>query len=226
MRDFITQNLTDMTVLDLETVLLNNVVAIVFALFIMFSYRITYSGIAYSRKFNVTLGMIVIVTTLIMSVISNNIALSLGMVGALSIIRFRTAVKDARDAGYIFWCLAVGVACGVSLYMVAAVSSAAVFLFMLLFRQIGPDSRLMLIVRCDNEAQNRVEASILQHFGKAAKLKMKNATPEVCELVYIVSQSTLARSNERAKVDIVQSLIKAEGVKNVNLVEQSDDIGR
>jgi len=207
-------------------VLLNNVVAVVFALFLMLTYRLTYAGTAYSRKYNVTLGMLVIITTLIMSVISSNVALSLGMVGALSIIRFRTAVKDMRDAGFIFWCIAIGVACGVSQYMLAGVSSVVIFLFMLVFRQIGPDSKMLLIIRADNAAQNRAEAIVEQHFGRSAKRIMKNASLQTCELVYQVSQLALKRSDDRAKVDIVQRLVKVEGVQSVNMVEQSDDISR
>ena len=226
MKDFILQQFAGLNALDFSTVLLNNAVAVVFALFLMLTYRLTYAGTAYSRKYNVTLGMLVIITTLIMSVISSNVALSLGMVGALSIIRFRTAVKDMRDAGFIFWCIAIGVACGVSQYMLAGVSSVVIFVFMLVFRQIGPDSKMLLIVRADNAAQNRVEAIVEQHFGRSGKRIMKNASPQTCELVYQIGQFALKRSDERAKVDIVQRLVKVEGVQSVNMVEQSDDISR
>ena len=103
MSAFIIDKLMNTEGLNLQYILLNNAVALAAAFFLMFVYWITYSGAAYSRKFNVSLGGIVIVTTTIMCVISNNVALSLGMVGALSIIRFRTAVKDVRDALFIFW---------------------------------------------------------------------------------------------------------------------------
>lgn len=226
MRDFLLQSVTDLHSLDLNLIVLNNAMAIIFALFIMFTYRITFSGVAYSRKFNVTLGMIAIITTLTMSVISSNVALSLGMVGALSIIRYRTAVKDVRDSGFIFWCIAIGIACGVSQYMLAGISSVLVFLFMLVFRQIGPDSKMLLVVRSDNGSQNNIEANVMQHFGNAAKRKMKNATHTSCELVFEVSQSAIKRSDERAQIDIVQRILKIEGVHSVNMVEQSDDISR
>ena len=201
-------------------------VTVIIALFIMFTYRITYSGVAYSRKYNISLGMITIITTLIMSVISNNVALSLGMVGALSIIRFRTAVKDVRDAAYIFWSIAVGICCGVSQYILAAISSVIILLFLVLFRQIGPDNRMLLIVRGELSVQNKAEAAVMQHFGKAVRRRMKNATPDHCELVYEVGQNAIKKSDERAKIDIVQKLMKIEGIQNVNLVEQADDISR
>lgn len=89
--------------LTLEDMVLNFLVAVVLGAVIYLSYRISHSGAAYSARFNVSLLMLTLVTTLVMNVIGNNIALSLGMVGALSIVRFRTAIKDPRDTAYIFW---------------------------------------------------------------------------------------------------------------------------
>lgn len=101
MREFIVENLTNTEALSVTVILMNNVIALIVAFFIMFTYKISYAGSAYSRKFNISIGSITIITAMIMSIISNNIALSLGMVGALSIIRFRTAVKDVRDAFFL-----------------------------------------------------------------------------------------------------------------------------
>lgn len=117
MREFIVENLTNTEALSVTVILMNNVIALIVAFFIMFTYKISYAGPAYSRKFNISIGSITIITAMIMSIISNNIALSLGMVGALSIIRFRTAVKDVRDATYIFWAIAAGIGCGVRLLL-------------------------------------------------------------------------------------------------------------
>lgn len=226
MTQIILDSLEQMSSIDLNTILLNNAMAIVMALFIMFTYWLTYSGTAYSRKYNISVGMITLITTLIMSVISNNVALSLGLVGALSIIRFRTAVKDMRDATFVFWAIAVGICCGVSQYILPTISSVVLFLFLLLWRQVGPEGKLLLVVRTDMGTQNRVEAVVEEHFKRAAHRKMKNATPEMCELVYEVRQKSLEKANERAQVDIVQQLFAINGVRNVNLVEQTDDISR
>ena len=111
MREFIVENLTNTEALSMTVILMNNIIALIVSFFIMFTYKISYVGSAYSRKFNVSIGTITIITAMIMSIISNNVALSLGMVGALSIIRFRTAVKDVRDATYIFWAIAAGIGC-------------------------------------------------------------------------------------------------------------------
>jgi uncharacterized membrane protein YhiD involved in acid resistance len=218
--------LTDLSGLDVNTILLNNCVVIVTAFFIMLTYWLTYSGTAYSKKFNVSLGMITIVTTLIMSVISNNIALSLGMVGALSIIRFRTAVKDTRDATFIFWCIAVGISCGVSQYLLAGISSVVIFLFLLVMKQAHEDGKLLLIVKCEVPAQDKVQATVEQYFGRAARQRMKNASPQSCEIVYEISQHNMRKAIEKNHIDIVTVLLKIEGVMNVNQVEQSEDISR
>ena len=74
---------------------------------------ISHRGTIYSKKFNVSLVVLTVLTSMVMTVIGNNVALSLGMVGALSIVRFRTAIKDSRDTVYIFWTIIVGICCGV-----------------------------------------------------------------------------------------------------------------
>lgn len=226
MRDFIIENLVNSYNLNLGIVLLNNVVTFIIAFFIMFTYKITYSGVAYSRKFNISLGMITIITTMIMSVISNNIALSLGMVGALSIIRFRTAIKDVRDACFIFWSIAVGIGCGVSQFVLVGIGCITIFLFMIVNRQIISDNKLLLIVRGDLEAQNKVEAEIEDYFNGKIHLTMKNGTRDTFEVVYSLREEKLKKAKEKNLIDIVEKLIVLKGCSSVNIVEQLDDIGR
>lgn len=226
MTDLINQFLINGPTLSLTTILINNVVALVGALFIMLTYKISYTGSAYSRKFNISLGMITLIITMIMSLISSNIALSLGLVGALSIIRFRTAIKDVRDGTYIFWAIAVGIGSAISEYMLVSIGSTFIFMFLLVFRQLGSNSRHLLVIRCDLQAQNRVEVVVNNFFNKTARLSMKNATPNSCEFVYTIPEDALKLSKQRGKAEIIENLVKIEGVHNVNLVEQTDDIGR
>lgn len=226
MRNFILENLMDQTVISLTTIVLNNVVAIAMAFFLMFTYKITYSGTAYSRKFNLTLGTITIVTTMIMSVISNNVALSLGMVGALSIIRYRTAVKDVRDASFVFWAIAVGIGCGVSQYALIGIGSVSLFLFMLLTKQDHSDQRKLLIVQGAQGIQGQIEAMVDTYFhGKAAQI-MSSVSVGTCELIYSLREHTIQRADEENVSSIIRQLSKVEGITRVNLVEQSDEISR
>ncbi|MBQ4283910.1 MAG: DUF4956 domain-containing protein [Lachnospira sp.] len=226
MREFIIENLSGGATVDIVSVIINNVVAMVVAFFLMFVYKITYSGVSYSRKFNVSLGAITITTTMIMGVISNNIALSLGMVGALSIIRFRTAVKDVRDAAFIFWAIAVGIGCGVSQYALVGIGSVALFIFMLVTKQSVASGQQLLIVQGKLEAQNEIESVVEKHFQGKAHRTVKNVTASSCELVYKVSENVLKKADAKQMIDISQSLMKIEGVVRVNLVEQQDDISR
>ena len=226
MREFIVENLNNAETISIATIILNNIVAMAVAFFLMFVYKITYSGTAYSKKFNISLGAIAIITTMIMSIISNNIALSLGMVGALSIIRFRTAVKDVRDASFIFWSIAVGIGCGVSQYSLIGIGSVFLFLFFLLTRQAVMDQRQLLIIQGTLEVQNQIEAIVENHFGKGVHQTMKSVSEDGCELIYTVKENVLRKANENNLIDISQRLMKNEGVRRVNLVEQLDDIGR
>lgn len=226
MREFIVENLSSAETISFAVIVLNNIVAVAAAFFIMFTYKITYSGTAYSRKFNVSIGAITIITTTIMSVISNNIALSLGMVGALSIIRFRTAVKDVRDASFIFWGIAVGIGCGVSQYALISVGSVFLMLFLLLTKNAVSSGRQLLVVQGKPEAQNQMEAIVSEHFSGKAHLTVKNLSAASCEMVYSIKEGTLQKADSKNMIDISQRLMKIDGVNRVNLVEQQDDIAR
>ena len=106
--------------LDPQSIILRLLVATVIAFFIYLSYAISHEGSIYSKKFNVSLVALTVITTAVMIVIGNNIAMSLGMVGALSIVRFRTAIKDSRDTVYIFWTIVTGICCGARDFLVAS----------------------------------------------------------------------------------------------------------
>jgi uncharacterized membrane protein YhiD involved in acid resistance len=226
MKEFILENLTNDVNLNVMNIVLNNLVALIASFFIMFVYKLTHSGVNYNKKLNLSLGSIIIITTMIMGVISNNVALSLGMVGALSIIRFRTAVKDIRDATYIFWAIAVGIGCGVSQYVLVGIGSITLFIFMILTKQSAESDLHLLVIHHDLKSQNQVEIVVNEYFDKKACQTIKNATVNGCELVYKVNTKVLRDANSKHQIDIVQKLLKVDGVTRVNLLEQQDDISR
>lgn len=226
MREFIVENLANQGMISLSVVLLNNIVSMIMSFIIMFTYKVTYSGTAYSKKFNVSLGAITIITTMIMAIISNNVALSLGMVGALSIIRFRTAVKDVRDAAFIFWAIAVGIGCGVSQYTLIGMGSACLFVFFYVTKSMTVSGKILLIVSGKVDIQNRVEVMMEEHFAGKAKLTVKNVSTDRCEMIYVIGENVLKQAKENNALDITQSLLKIKGVERVNQVEQQDDIAR
>lgn len=226
MREFIVENLTNTEALSVTVILMNNVIALIAAYFIMFTYKISYTGPAYSRKFNISIGSITIITAMIMSIISNNIALSLGMVGALSIIRFRTAVKDVRDATYIFWAIAAGIGCGVSQYALIVIGSAFLLLFLVLTRKSFVTCSKLMVVQADAGSLHKVEAAVDTFFSGKVHASMRNVTETSCELVYTIGEGLLEKAAKDNQMDISEKLIKIDGVKRVNVVDQKDELSQ
>lgn len=214
------QNLT------IEQIFLSFGFALLLGAVIYLSYRFSHSGAVYSARFNVSLLMMTLVTTMIMNVIGNNIALSLGMVGALSIVRFRTAIKDSRDTAYIFWCIAVGICCGVGYYPLASIGTGLIFLVMLGIGNVKSNDRYLLIVRADNAAAAKAieEAALIQYMG-AAILRVANRSQDTLEYIYELSAKTIAKSKKK---DLAgkEAFAEIPGVTCVNLVCQSEEMSR
>lgn len=209
--------------LEPQDILLRILVSALIGAIIFVSYWLSHSGSNYSRKFNVTLITLTVMTATVMTVIGNNIALSLGMVGALSIVRFRTAIKDSRDTAYIFWSIIVGICCGAGDYMVAAAGSAVIFLILLLLGRIKNDNRLLLIVRTDRVNEQKVEALIFSYYQRKAHLRVKNTTQTSAEFIYELDRRTEDRAHRQGK-SITDSLYEMGHMEYVNLVTQSDEL--
>lgn len=225
MKDYILNYLLEQDQMGVEQLLLNMLVAFCIGLVIYATYRLTYTGTAYSKKFNVSLLAMSLITTLIMSVISNNIALSLGMVGALSIVRFRTAIKDPRDTTFIYWCIAVGICCGVSYYLVSAIGSLVVALLMIIMGQIHGDGKYLIVVRSEAMAEKQVE-SVLYNYFPQIRLRVKNTTPESVEFIYEISERVLNKASRGKRSSISEQLTRLDGVTQVNLIAQDDEASR
>lgn len=190
---------------------------------IFLSYVLSHKGTIYSRKFGVTLVVLTVMTGTVMTVIGNNIALSLGMVGALSIVRFRTALKDSRDTAYVFWTIIVGICCGVGDYVVAAAGSTAIFLVFLLFGAVRSDTRMLLVVRADRNLEEKIEAMVFQYFDRQAVLRVKNTNTGNVEFIYEMSRKTLEHA-QRQHPALTGDFYKLGAVECVNIVAQSDEI--
>lgn len=223
MKQTIFQLLKDQGDLTWEQIVTRIAVAALLGIVIYVSYYISHRGTIYSRKFNVSLVILAVLTGTVMVVIGNNIALSLGMVGALSIVRFRTAIKDSRDTLYLFWSIIVGICCGVGSFFVAAAGSCAVFLVLLFFGAVKNDSRILLIIRGDRAAENKVEALIFQTFERKARMRVKNTTPESVELIYEISEKLLEKAKKK-RPNLSDDLYAIENIEYVNFVVQNDEI--
>ena len=195
--------------------------AAVLGFFIFLSYALSHRGTIYSRKFNASLVILAVLTGTVMTVIGNNIALSLGMVGALSIVR--TAIKDSRDTVYIFWSIIVGICCGVGDYAVACIGSAVTFVVILLLGCIKSDNRMLLIIRAARSRQEPIKGQVYKLFRAKATLRVENTTEEHVELIYELTQRLLRRA-EKATPDIPASIYALGNIDYVNLVMQNDEV--
>ena len=222
MREYLLELLESTGQLTLETIVTRLGAASILACFIFLSYWLSHDGSIYSKKFNVSLVALTEITTTVMIVIGNNIALSLGMVGALSIVRFRTAIKDSRDTVYIFWTIVVGICCGSGDYLVAGVGSAFAFVLLLLFGRVRNDSRMLLIIRAARTSEGRIEGIVFQRFARKATLRVKNTTEDSVEFIFEMTRKTLDRGSKDKS--ITDALYEAGGVEHVNIVAQNDEI--
>lgn len=220
--------------LSVEDIILRMGMSVVFAIVIFISYRLTHGGSVYSAKFNITLLTLTILTTTVMTVIGNNVALSLGMVGALSIIRFRTSIKDSRDTTYIFWTIIIGICCGVGDFMVATIGSVAVFVVLLLFGRVKNENRVLLIVRGSYEREQDIRKTVFAYYTKPPVLKSENTSQDSVELIYELNRKTAKASEKREEkaaiaenreqASIIRKLHDLGGIEYANIVVQSDEI--
>ncbi|MDO4845261.1 MAG: DUF4956 domain-containing protein [Oscillospiraceae bacterium] len=209
--------------LTMQQIAMNISMSAVIGFLIYISYMISHRGTIYSKKFNASLLILTMLTGIVMTVIGNNIALSLGMVGALSIVRFRTAIKDSRDTVYIFWAIIVGICCGVGDFSVAFIGSVLVFAVMLVLGLIKNDNRMLLIIRGDRGSQSTAQAKVYQMFKKNAILRVQNTTENNFELIFELSQKTI-KKHVSSSHQISDELYKIGKIEYVNLVMQNDEV--
>lgn len=223
MKEYLLSVMEQGNTLTMEEIMLHLLVSVLIGFVIFISYWVTHAGTIYSKKFNVSLVMLTVLTTTVITVIGNNIALSLGMVGALSIVRFRTAIKDARDTVYIFWTIVAGICCGGGDYMIASLSSGALFVILLVLGRIKNDTRKLLIIRGKREQQATVESVVFNYFKAEANLRVLNSTSANIEFIYEVSDKMLKVGGKSGK-SLTEVLYEVDGIEMVNIVSQNDNI--
>ena len=157
-------------------ILINISMSFCIGMFIFFIYKKTYQGVLYQRSFNISLVLACAVTSMIIMTISGNLVLSLGMVGALSIVRFRTPVKDSMDLIFLFWAISAGIANGVGYYNISIVGSVMIAIFMLILTRSGKglaDTFLLVIQISDPSKEESILNDIRQ---QTEKLSIKSKT--------------------------------------------------
>ena len=225
MKELLYQALAEQGALSIPQMLLNFSAACVLCLVLFISYGLSHSTVVYSRRFAVSLVQMTLVTTMVMCVIGNNIALSLGMVGALSIIRFRTAIKDSRDATYIFWAIGIGICCGVSDYITATIGSAFIFVVLVLFGSVRDNERILLILHTDGKNQEQLNNLIRLIFAGKAKLRVYQSADGSAEVIYEISDRLLKRAESKGG-SVVPRLEKLEGVNSISFMRQEEEVNQ
>ena len=154
------------------------------ALYIFAIYRLVTRKVFYSKNFNIALAALSLITAAIILAMQSNLVISLGMVGALSIVRFRTAIKDPMDLVFLFWSISIGIICGAGLYEVALVTSVAVTVFILVLDMI-PVSRapMMLVVNSSKMDDEQTVLDVVGKYAKSFKVKSRNLSKGRLDMV-------------------------------------------
>ena len=200
-----------------STIVITLCLAAAMGLFVYGLYRLEARDGFYSRGFNKTLALLPMITASIVLAMQSNLVVSLGMVGALSIVRFRTAVKDPLDTAYMFWSLTMGILLGAELYTIALVVVAGISVAMLLlsfFRLRSPNT-FLLVTHYDAAAEEDVMTFIKRI--KTQRLRSKTVTPGGIELTVEVQL--------RERFDVVNKLLDMEGVHNATLIACQSEAG-
>lgn len=208
------ENVSAISVLDMA---LSILLAFALGLFIFYIYKKTYCGIMYSAGFGVTLIALTLITTLLILAVTSNIILSLGMVGALSIVRFRTAIKEPMDIAFLFWSIAAGIVLAAGFLPLAVFGSMFIGLVLLLFSsRKDTDTPYILVVHCDSDEAEGQALSTIREQTKACVLKSKSVSSGCIELNYEIRLTEGAAS-------FVNDLARMEGVSHAVLVSYNGD---
>lgn len=211
--------LTNFNAADISTsdIVMTLLVTLLLALYLFFIYRIISRKSFYNKNFNISLAALALITAAIIITIQSSIVVSLGMVGALSIVRFRTAVKDPLDLVFLFWAIAIGIICGVGLYHVAAVVSIMVTIVIFVLDMI-PVAKvpMILVVRTAYTDMQEDILSVVAEASRYYKVKSRNMTGN--QLNMIIELRT------KDEIKLMDNIWNLEGVEYASLLEHDGEV--
>ena len=198
-------------------VLLGMVVALIVGLFIFVIYKKTFTGVMYSTGFALTLVGLALVTTLVIMAVTSNVVLSLGMVGALSIVRFRAAIKEPIEIVFLFWSIAVGIVIGAGMIPLAVIGSAIIGVVLLLFaNRKSRENPYILVLNCADETAEQAALGLVKDAVSRYGVKTKTVSADGIEL----TAELRTRNNDTAFVNRIMTL---PGVSNATLVSYNGE---
>lgn len=211
--DFL-DNVTYISILDMVIAL---ALAFAIGLFIFLVYKKTFSGVMYSSGFSVTLIALTLISTFVILAVTSNVVLSLGMVGALSIVRFRTAIKEPLDIAFLFWAIAAGIVLAAGIIPLAVFGSVVIGVILLVFcNKKSKDSPYIVVISCSGEDTENVVREYLKENVKKLVIKSKTVSKDGVELNYEVR---LIEENTK----FINALANMQGVNNAVLVSYNGE---
>lgn len=190
---------------------------ILVAAYIFLVYRLVNRNEFYNKNFNISLPVIAIITASVILTIQSSIVVSLGMVGALSIVRFRTAIKNPMDLGFLFWSISAGIICGAGLVMIAIIASIAITAVILIADAIPvAKAPLVLVVNSSDNGNEKAIMNVVNEFCSLAKVKSRNVSPDRLDMVVEV------RTKEEA--ELVNALMKVENILSASLIAHDGEV--
>lgn len=186
-------------------------------LFILLVYKKTFNGVMYSKSFGISLMAMTLITSLIIQAISSNVVLSLGMVGALSIVRFRTAVKEPLDIAFLFWSISAGIVTGAGLIPLAVFGSIFIGIILIVFvNKKSNENPYILVVNCENDEVEKLVTEAVNINVKKYILKSKTVSPGSVEVTMEVRLKDMT-------TDFINMIGNIKGVNNAVLVSYNGD---
>ena len=208
------ENVTSVSILDMVIAL---ALAFCIGLFIFLVYKKTYSGVMYSAGFGVTLVAMTMITTLVILAVTSNVVLSLGMVGALSIVRFRTAIKEPLDIAFLFWSIAAGIVLAAGMIPLAIFGSVVIGIMLLVFVNKKSCSHpYILVLQCDGHESEKKAKEFAEQQAKRVVVKSKSVQKGLVEL-------NLEVRLKDDNTDFVNELAELPGVGSAVLVSYNGD---
>lgn len=201
-------------------IIVNMGMSFLLGMFIFYVYRRTFQGVLYQRSFNVSLIAIAMVVTMVIMIISGNLILSLGMVGALSIVRFRTPIKDPVDLVFIFWAIAIGIGNGVSYFSITIIGSIIMTLTIFaLTRRVDVETPYLLVLQIEKETNESEALEFIRKSVDRFALKSKTVNPAYTE---ITAEVKLIKTD----TGFVSEMEQKFGIKKITLVSYSGDLAQ
>ena len=202
----------EFTAISVSNLVTTMALSFLLGLFVMVVYRLTYSGPSFSKSFALSLVMLSMVTALAILTVRSNVVLSLGMVGALSIVRFRTAIKDPMDTVFMFWSIVAGIITGAGYVTVAILATlllGVLFMLVQLFTGRLHGNSYLAVIRYEEKAANAVRSRV----NSLGRFKLKSRSSNVDETELVIE----AKLNEK-QMNALESLLNVEGVSDVNII--------